>query len=408
MPRLTRYLLLPTVQTAVQPLASDHLSVYPNSTLKDSRYTILRKLGEGVSATTWLVRDSQGRPQDSYLATKILTAEATKMHEAGKTKELEILKELRDMGVDREYLPLMYDDFVERSPLGSHLCIVMSLYGDSVSALRRSSPTKALPPYMVRNIIHMLVEALDQLHERRIVHTDVKLSNLLFGNSLYYNDKDLERYLESHPVETVGDFELKGRRYPILEQPIPHPYAWDTSAFEVEKMIIYLVDFGHAQRAGEQPTADGFGALALRAPEVILWSDFGPGVDIWAVGCITFELLVGRWLFEPEEGEDWSIDDDHLAKMMELTGQSFPQSMLERSKRSKQYFADDGNLLRINELIPSSLETAMANYKIPGLSEDEIKKAAGFIRACLRFDYKERATAKELQDHPFLADAFKC
>ena len=40
-----------------------------------------------------------------------------------------------------------------------------------------------------------------------------------------------------------------------------------------------------AQRAGEQPTADCFGAFALRAPETILQSDFGPGVDIWAVGC---------------------------------------------------------------------------------------------------------------------------
>ncbi|KAJ7209763.1 hypothetical protein GGX14DRAFT_108584, partial [Mycena pura] len=93
------------------------------------------------------------------------------MHQEGKTRELEFLKELRDMGVDRDFLPLMYDDFIERSAFGSHLCIVMDLYSDSVSALRRSSPTKALPPYMTRNIIHMLLEALHQLHERQIIHT---------------------------------------------------------------------------------------------------------------------------------------------------------------------------------------------------------------------------------------------
>lgn len=50
----------------------------------------------------------------------------------------------------------------------------------------------------------------------------------------------------------------------------------------------------------------------------------------------------------------------------------------------------------------------MANYKVPGLAEDEIKKAADFIRACLRLDYKERATAEELKGHAFLADAFRC
>lgn len=58
------------------------------------------------------------------------------------------------------------------------------------------------------------------------------------------------------------------------------------------------------------PTADCFGALGLRAPETILQSDFGSAADIWAVGCITFELLVGRWLVHPEEGEDWKLEDE--------------------------------------------------------------------------------------------------
>ncbi|KAJ7211713.1 hypothetical protein GGX14DRAFT_394031 [Mycena pura] len=53
---------------------------------------------------------------------------------------------------------------------------------------------------------------------------------------------------------------------------------------------------------------------------------------------LTFELLVGRY---PEEGEDWSIGDVHLAKITELTGQRFSQSMLNRAKRSKHYFSDD-------------------------------------------------------------------
>jgi len=57
-----------------------------------------------------------------------------------------------------------------------------------------------------------------------------------------------------------------------------------------------------AQWAGKQPTVDTFSAPALRAPEIILRSDFGPKIDIWAVGCLTFELLVGRWLFDPEDG----------------------------------------------------------------------------------------------------------
>ena len=37
-----------------------------------------------------------------------------------------------------------------------------------------------------------------------------------------------------------------------------------------------------------------------------------------------FELLVGRSLSNPEDGgEDWRFEDDHLAKILELTGEQF-------------------------------------------------------------------------------------
>ncbi|KAI9057489.1 kinase-like protein [Trametes sanguinea] len=386
----------------------DYYPARLNTTLHSGRYEILRKLGEGVSSSSWLVHDKQGKPGYRYLAAKILTIDATERHATGQCRELEFLKEIaaRD---EVEFLPLLRDSFVEQGPKGKHLCLVLDLYSTSVSALRRSSPHRALPAYMVRNIVMMLVEALAQLHEMRIVHTDVKLDNLLFGNSLYPTDDALASYLQSTPPEFEGEVDLDGQKYPLVKpQPIPHVFKWDTSAFEAETMIIYLTDLGHAQRAGEQPTADCFGAPALRAPETILCSDFGPGVDIWAVGCLTFELLVGRWLFHPEPGEEWTAEDDHLAKMMELTGQRFPESMLQRAHRREEFFDDAGNLRRIPELIPVSIESAMENYKVPGLTEDVIKQAADFIRACLRFDYMERATAKELMNHAFLADAFHC
>ena len=40
------------------------------------------------------------------------------------------------------------------------------------------------------------------------------------------------------------------------------------------------------------------------------------------------------------------MEDDHLAKMMELTGQRFSPSMLERAKHQKKYFDDAGTFCR--------------------------------------------------------------
>lgn len=53
---------------------------------------------------------------------------------------------------------------------------------------------------------------------------------------------------------------------------------------------------------------------------------------------------MGRWLFEPEDGgDDWGVEDDHLAKMIEMTGnERFPASVLGRSKYRDRYFDDQG------------------------------------------------------------------
>jgi serine/threonine protein kinase len=63
------------------------------------------------------------------------------------------------------------------------------------------------------------------------------------------------------------------------------------------KLFVFLSDPTNdhslilAQRAGEQPTVDEFGACTLRAPELILRSDLGPQVDIWALGCLVVSFL---------------------------------------------------------------------------------------------------------------------
>ena len=56
----------------------------------------------------------------------------------------------------------------------------------------------------------------------------------------------------------------------------------------------------------------------------------------------TFELLTGRWLFHPEAGDSWTLDDDHLAKILELTGDNFSRKMLNKSPDKDKFFDEDG------------------------------------------------------------------
>jgi serine/threonine-protein kinase SRPK3 len=65
-----------------------------------------------------------------------------------------------------------------------------------------------------------------------------------------------------------------------------------------------------------------------------------------------------------------------------------------------------GNLLRIDKLFPTSLETALMSHNT--LEVSEIGPAAQFIRNCLRFDPANRPSAKELQLNNWLFGAFAC
>ncbi|KAJ8590602.1 hypothetical protein M405DRAFT_932698 [Rhizopogon salebrosus TDB-379] len=120
---------------------------------------------------------------------------------------------------------------------------------------------------------------------------------------------------------------------------------------------------------------------------------------------MTFELLTGCWLFNPQAGQTWSVEDDHLAKMAELTGENFSDKILAKSWKRDEYFDESGKLLRIDQLFPISLKGAMINY---GLPEPEATSAAAFISVCLRLDPEERSSASDILDHSWLEMAYMC
>ncbi|KAF7289364.1 Kinase-like protein [Mycena indigotica] len=352
-----------------------HYHPTAGATLKNGRYAVLRKLGEGITAVTWLVNDKSITDNRlRYFAAKILSAEAT-AEPHGPARERDMLQAIADSSEQEghDYVPDLCDSFNE----GPHLCLILPLYSTSVASLCHSGPHKCLPVYMVRSIIHMTLHALQLLHNLKIVHTDVRPDNILFTNARFSFVPDLENLFRTTLHTTVLRFRLIG--------------------------------FGHAEWLNRTPSRTTLCPPALRPPEVILSYGFGTAVDIWAIGCLAFELLVGRRLFHPEDdGDDWTNEEDHLAKMQQLTGQHFTADVLTRAKNGVKYLNPNGHLARIPELIPVSIEQAMRNYNIPGLAEEDIQESADFIRACLELDDRKRPTAEELLEYSFAKKAWLC
>lgn len=52
-------------------------------------------------------------------------------------------------------------------------------------------------------------------------------------------------------------------------------------------------------------------------------------------------------MFHPEADQEgaWSAEDDHLAKMLEITGETFPSDMQQRAHLWNEYFDADSKLL---------------------------------------------------------------
>lgn len=68
--------------------------------------------------------------------------------------------------------------------------------------------------------------------------------------------------------------------------------------------------------------------------------------------------------------------------------------------------ASAGSLLRIDTLYPVPLEAVLRDCK--ALPEEDIAHVASFIRACVRLDPGERASASELLHHKWLLGAWSC
>ncbi|KIM78168.1 hypothetical protein PILCRDRAFT_90740 [Piloderma croceum F 1598] len=354
---------------------------YPGLLLNLGRYKVVRLLGLGQSKPT------------RYLAVKVLTAYGTILNHAGQLDELRALKAVAP--VDRnDNLPFLIDHFEELGPHGQHLCFVVPPLSSDLGSFRQAAPKKRLPLHIVKMTLLCVLQALERLHRIGIIHTGE-------------DPISMESDLAADPPVIDGGVELNGTSYPVmLPQPLAHDFTWNDTALSVERYDFVLNDIGHAQLTSDSPTYDLSTAFALRAPEVILRAGYGTKIDIWAIGCLTFELLTGLWAFHPQSGADFELEDDHLARMIELTGEKIPQSLLAKAKSGKKYFDNHGNLLRIEQLVPVGIETTLKN--VSNLADYDIYPAAEFIRACLRLDPDDRPTAAQLLEHSWMKGAEVC
>lgn len=120
---------------------------------------------------------------------------------------------------------------------------------------------------------------------------------------------------------------------------------------DFENIEIVLVDWGLAAPTDpELRRTNDVVPIVLRAPELLLEAGWDEKVDIWAAGCVLFELAEDRRLFvgEGETADGWQYNPEyHLVEMTEILG-DIPGSLLARANSdTREYCFDDAGKMRM-------------------------------------------------------------
>jgi serine/threonine protein kinase len=223
----------------------------------------LKKLGEGTYGDVWLARDSIAERLVALKRIKVQHAKDIGLHPSA-VREISVLREL-----EHENIVALEDVIVEEADGASHVSLVFEHLDCDLHKRIKSFPVTC--SHMTRRYMFQLLEAVAYIHERRVLHRDLKPQNIL--------------WCRAADSIKICDFGL-------------------TRVFNVESI---------RELTSEVAT------LWYRAPEVLLGcaakGGYGPAMDVWSVGCIFAELARGRALFPSRNTEI-----DQLALIFRLLG----------------------------------------------------------------------------------------
>ncbi len=289
--------------------------------MKLDDYELEKCIGKGVFGQVYL---TSKKGSSTKFATKEINREEIEKTDAMKylRNELVILQYLNHPNI------VKFQD-VKKTKKNYYIIMEYCNGGELAKALEKymQKYSKPFPEEIVQHIMKQIISAFKYIHERKIIHGNVKLQNILLH---YENEEDKEN-------------------------------------LNIMKAQVKVIDFGFAckiNKTGLQYSVVGnpinFDPLILKklnsSSKKTRQLGYNESADIWSIGSICYEMLIGRLAFDAEDMEE-------LVKKVEI-----------------------------------------GEYSIPTTFSHE---AVSFLNGMLQYEAKNRLTAEQLSRHDFLTKDVK-
>ena len=282
--------------------------------------TLIKELGKGAFGKVFLT-SKQGSMQ------KFATKQIDKKYAANpKAKryidnEISILKDINHENIVKLYdvkETSQYFYLVTEYCNGGALSDRLEDYKDIHNA--------PFPEELVQYLMRQIMSAVKYLHGKKILHRDIKLDNIL----VHFNseeDKKNNNLLKAKVKMIDFGFARYLKKEELAYSILGSPINMDPGILRKLNKLEHSKDYGYDEKA-----------------------------DIWSLGTIVYEMLIGKCTFDAES-------------MRELVSK-----------------VENGNYF-----LPSTLS----------------KEAVSFLNGMLQYDYKKRLSAEQLYRHKFLIMNFK-
>lgn len=381
----------------------------------NDKYLVLEQIGKGSFSTVWLVINTRDK---KYYALKIQNP--TDFGEG--LKEVSVLKKLKN----EKYINNLLDDFIYEHDSIEYVCMVFELLAGNVyDIIKHGKYSNGLPLNIVKNIIKQLSYALHTVIDKHnLIHTDIKPENILvcgIGNKTQeiinklesssafnnlINKRKKNRRNKSKQTRDVIKAMINGIQFDEIDDKYQNRDLDLIDEKYVTDIQIKLSDFGTCIKRKTYTEHFSIQTRYYRAPEIILHHTYNENCDMWSIGCVTYELLTGKLLFDPYKRDRFKRDRYHIRDIIELFG-VMPPDLIKLCGRKAEFFRTNGTLKGTYNIKKNSLESLL-KHKFDEYTHDELdnlnnlNETVEFLNCLFKYNCLERIDINELISHKWL------